>query len=107
MKQTQNKEKTKRKDIFIASGSYRQVYQTDESTCIKVMKPLKEKRYGPFTVSYPMNVYTLFKFDISDFNSYESDNYQKYFSGVNGTLNGCFARIFGVKGDVLHAHCHK
>ena len=87
--------------LILGKGKYRTTFRLDESTCIKVMLPQVEFHFGPIQLTCPTRAFTLFNFDIDDFNQYEFDNYLKYFKDISVDLRGYFVRLFGVKDGIL------
>lgn len=79
--------------LKIGEGRYRRVFDIDGTRCIKILKPYVEKHYGPFSIRLPTRTYTKVKFGIPDFNEYEFQVYQQFFSSPPAHLRGCFERI--------------
>ncbi len=80
----------------IGESEYRTVYQVDTDKCAKFLKTHRQKKYGPITVSYPMQWYTWFKFGVADYNEFEFENYRMMMRKLPVEAHKYFARIFDV-----------
>lgn len=78
----------------IGEGRYREVYCIDDEFALKLLKPIVGKNYFGVHVEFPAQLYTSFKFGISDFNRFEYDAYHNFSSRIPSELRSSFAHIY-------------
>ena len=86
----------------IGEGHYREVFLINKSMCMKVPKPIVEKRLGPLRIKLPSQLYIL-GLGTSNFNKYEYRIFRRLYPLVPEQLRGCFGKIYGVSGNCLFA----
>lgn len=86
----------------IAEGRFREVFLVSETECAKVLKPVLSKRYGFFSVSFPMRPYTSLKFGIDDLNIAEMQNYERMMEVLPEEVHKYFAGIKKIERQAGH-----
>ena len=79
----------------IGEGNHREVYLED-GLVYKAPKPYVRRRYGPFHITIPSSVYSLYELGAIDLNKFEYANYLRIISQVPNELKDSFVQIFGV-----------
>jgi len=88
---------------ILGEGKYRLVFPVNDETCMKIVKPKKTKRIGPFSFQVNTALYLLVTNRVRNINQQEFKNYSAFISQISPEIKSSFGELIGLtqEGNLL------
>jgi len=88
---------------ILGEGKYRLVVPITDEVCMKIIKPKRAKRLGPFSFQVSTPLYLFMTSGVRNINKQEFKNYSRLINSISEDIKGSFGELLGLteEGNLL------